>query len=160
MSRTIAFHEFAWPLLVSCTISLCNHKYTDRRQSYVTTGGQLVSLFQYQAPIWSTRPDFITVRQLRICWCGTQSLMRGWSVVHNCCWLSYSLWILAAILQVLLLLHVYSLPSNNSLVRSSKSMNTVPFLSKLFGHVTICFILYFSTCSWNHPQSNFYYMII
>jgi hypothetical protein len=28
---------------------------------------------------------FITVRQLRVCWCGVLSLMRG-RVVYNCCW--------------------------------------------------------------------------
>jgi hypothetical protein len=31
---------------------------------------------------------FITVRQLRVCWCGELSLTRGWVCVYNCCWSS------------------------------------------------------------------------
>jgi hypothetical protein len=30
------------------------------------------------SPIWSQRQNFITVRQLRVCWCGALSLTRGW----------------------------------------------------------------------------------
>jgi hypothetical protein len=30
---------------------------------------------------------FITIRQLRVCWCGALSLTRGW-VIYNCCWSS------------------------------------------------------------------------
>jgi hypothetical protein len=29
-----------------------------------------------QAPIWGLRPDFISVRHLRVCWCGALSLTR------------------------------------------------------------------------------------
>jgi hypothetical protein len=45
-------------------------------QNYVTTDGQSSSLFRCQAPIWGLRPDFYSVRQLRVCWCGALSLMR------------------------------------------------------------------------------------
>jgi hypothetical protein len=45
--------------------------------SYVTTDGQSASLSWCQAPIWGPRPDFITVRQLRVCWYGALSLTRG-----------------------------------------------------------------------------------
>jgi hypothetical protein len=31
---------------------------------------------------------FITVRQLRVCWCGALSLREDGSVVYNCCWFS------------------------------------------------------------------------
>jgi hypothetical protein len=41
------------------------------------TGGQTVSLSWNKATIWGLRPDFFTVRQLRVCWCGALSLMRG-----------------------------------------------------------------------------------
>jgi hypothetical protein len=41
------------------------------------TDGQSASLSWNKAPIWGIRPDFITVRQLRVCWCGALSLTRG-----------------------------------------------------------------------------------
>jgi hypothetical protein len=46
-------------------------------ESYVTTDGQSASLSWNKAPIWGLRPDFITVRQLRVGWYGAFSLTRG-----------------------------------------------------------------------------------
>jgi hypothetical protein len=46
-------------------------------QSYITTDGQSASLYWNEARVWGLRPDFITVRQLRVCWCGALSLTRG-----------------------------------------------------------------------------------
>jgi hypothetical protein len=47
-------------------------------QIYVTTEGQSASLSWCHALIWDLRPDFITVRQLRVCWYGALSLTREW----------------------------------------------------------------------------------
>jgi hypothetical protein len=47
------------------------------RESYITTDGQSASLPWNEAPIWGLRPDFITVREMRICWHGALSLTRG-----------------------------------------------------------------------------------
>jgi hypothetical protein len=38
---------------------------------------QSTSLSWHKAPIWGLQPDFITVRQLQVCWCGVLSLRRG-----------------------------------------------------------------------------------
>jgi hypothetical protein len=46
-------------------------------ESYVTTDGQSASLSWNKGTIWSLRPDFITVRQMWIYWCGALSLTRG-----------------------------------------------------------------------------------
>jgi hypothetical protein len=46
-------------------------------ESYIMTDGQSASLSWNKAPIWGLRPDFITVRQLRVCWYGALSLSRG-----------------------------------------------------------------------------------
>jgi hypothetical protein len=40
-----------------------------------------------QVPIWGPKPDFLTVRQLRVCWCGLPSLMR-----EQVCRLQLLLW--------------------------------------------------------------------
>jgi hypothetical protein len=48
----------------------------NQTKSYVTTDGQSANLSWYQAPIWGLRPDFYTVTQLRVCWCGAPSLTR------------------------------------------------------------------------------------
>jgi hypothetical protein len=32
------------------------------------------------------QPDFITVRQLQVCWCVALSLTRGWVCCLHCCW--------------------------------------------------------------------------
>jgi hypothetical protein len=50
---------------------------SSRVQSYITTDGPSSSLSWNKTPIWGLRPDFITVRQLRVCWCGELSLTRG-----------------------------------------------------------------------------------
>jgi hypothetical protein len=34
------------------------------------------------------RPNFFTVRHLRVCRCGAPCLTRGRSVIYNCCWTS------------------------------------------------------------------------
>jgi hypothetical protein len=53
-------------------------KWVSEWVSYITTDGQSASLSWCQAPVWGLRPDFIfIVRQLRVCWCGAPSLMRG-----------------------------------------------------------------------------------
>jgi hypothetical protein len=46
-------------------------------KSSLMTNSQLASLSWNKALIWGLWPDFITVRQLRVCWCGSLSLMRG-----------------------------------------------------------------------------------
>jgi hypothetical protein len=46
-------------------------------QSNVTTDGQSASPSWKKAPVWGLRPHFYHC-QLRICWCGALSLMRGW----------------------------------------------------------------------------------
>jgi hypothetical protein len=38
-----------------------------QNQSYVTTDSQSANLYWNKAPIWGLRPDFIAVRQLRVC---------------------------------------------------------------------------------------------
>jgi hypothetical protein len=48
-----------------------------RIESYVTTDGQSASLSWNKAPIWGLRSVFISVRLLRVCWCGTLSLTKG-----------------------------------------------------------------------------------
>jgi hypothetical protein len=48
-----------------------------RIESYITTDGPSASLSWNEAPIWGLRPDFITVRQLLVCWDGELSLTRG-----------------------------------------------------------------------------------
>jgi hypothetical protein len=47
-------------------------------QSYVMTDGKLVSLSWCQAPFGTQDQIFVAVRQLKVCWCGAHSLMRGW----------------------------------------------------------------------------------
>jgi hypothetical protein len=56
-------------------------------ESYVTTDGQSASLSWNKSPIWGLRPDFITVRQLRI-YVGRCLWQDDGSVVYNCCWSS------------------------------------------------------------------------
>jgi hypothetical protein len=51
---------------------------TSDSESYITTDGQSASLSWNKAPIWGLRPDFYTVRRLRVCWCVALSLTRGW----------------------------------------------------------------------------------
>jgi hypothetical protein len=46
-------------------------------ESYVTTDGQSFSRPWNIAPIWDSRPDFITVRQSRVFLCGVLSMTRG-----------------------------------------------------------------------------------
>jgi hypothetical protein len=46
-------------------------------ESYITTDGQSASLPWNKAPIWGLRPEFYTVRHMRVCWRGALSLMRG-----------------------------------------------------------------------------------
>jgi hypothetical protein len=46
-------------------------------ESYVTTGGQSASLSWSKQPSGAYDHSFITVRQLRVCWCGALSLTRG-----------------------------------------------------------------------------------
>jgi hypothetical protein len=55
-------------------------------QSYVTTDGQSTSLSWCKSPTWGSRQNFITVRQLRVCWCGGPSLTKDGSVVYNSGW--------------------------------------------------------------------------
>jgi hypothetical protein len=52
------------------------HLLPNQSQSYATTDSQSASVSWCQAPIWGLRPDFITVRQLQVCWCGALSLTR------------------------------------------------------------------------------------
>jgi hypothetical protein len=52
------------------------HNTDSGSETYVTTDGQSASLSCNKAPIWGLRPDFITMRQLRVCWCGALSLTR------------------------------------------------------------------------------------
>jgi hypothetical protein len=47
-------------------------------QSYVTSDCQSASLSGCQASSGAKDQIFITVRQLRVCWCGAPSLTRGW----------------------------------------------------------------------------------
>jgi hypothetical protein len=44
---------------------------------YVTTDGQSASLSWNKAPISGLHQSFITLRQVRVCWCGALSLTRG-----------------------------------------------------------------------------------
>jgi hypothetical protein len=37
-----------------------------------------------QAPIWDLKPDFFSVWELRVCWCGAPFLTRGQSVFYTC----------------------------------------------------------------------------
>jgi hypothetical protein len=51
-------------------------------QSFITTDGQSASLPWCQLPIWDPQPIFLRTSwmifsQLRVCWCGASSLMRG-----------------------------------------------------------------------------------
>jgi hypothetical protein len=46
-------------------------------ESYVTTDGQSASLSWNKSLIWVLRSDFITLRQIRVCWCWTLFLTRG-----------------------------------------------------------------------------------
>jgi hypothetical protein len=48
-----------------------------QNQSYVTTDGQSACLSWSKAPIGGYNQIFITVKQLRVSWCGTFSLTRG-----------------------------------------------------------------------------------
>jgi hypothetical protein len=57
------FHDFLWPLFVTCIILLCNHK-------YVVLG----------KPCATRR--LVQTLEIYVCW-----LLVGWSVSHlNCCW--------------------------------------------------------------------------
>jgi hypothetical protein len=47
------------------------------RQGYVMTDGQSAILSSCQGPSGAQDQIFITVRQLRVCWCGEPSLTRG-----------------------------------------------------------------------------------
>jgi hypothetical protein len=68
--------KYIYILHVICdnSVSVCMKS---ESESYVTIDGQSASLSWCQSPIWSLRPDFITVRQLRVCWCEAPSLTRG-----------------------------------------------------------------------------------
>jgi hypothetical protein len=46
-------------------------------ESYNSTDSQSASLSWIKAPIWAYDQIFVTVRQLRVCWCGALSLTRG-----------------------------------------------------------------------------------
>jgi hypothetical protein len=46
-------------------------------KSYITSDGQSASLSWNKAPLWDYDQIFITVRQLRVCWCGALFLTRG-----------------------------------------------------------------------------------
>jgi hypothetical protein len=50
----------------------------NQSQCYVMTDGQLASL-----PSWAQDKIFVTVRQLRVCWCGAPFLTRGvvWHII-------------------------------------------------------------------------------
>jgi hypothetical protein len=53
-------------------------------ESYVTTGGRSVSQSVY---LGIKHQIFITVGQLRVCWCGGRFLwLEDGSVIYNCCW--------------------------------------------------------------------------
>jgi hypothetical protein len=47
-------------------------------KNYVTTDGQSAGLSWCRAPFAVQYQIFVTVRQLRVCWCGATSLKRGW----------------------------------------------------------------------------------
>jgi hypothetical protein len=49
----------------------------DESESYIMTDVQSASLSWNKAPILFLRSDYITVRQLRVFWCGALSLTRG-----------------------------------------------------------------------------------
>jgi hypothetical protein len=58
-------------------------KNQSQRQSYITTDSQSASPSWCQAPTWDPRQIFpflslIIFIQLRVCWCGTPSLKKGW----------------------------------------------------------------------------------
>jgi hypothetical protein len=48
-----------------------------QNRSHITTDGQSASLSWCQAPSWAQDQIFVTVRQLRIRWCGAPFLMRA-----------------------------------------------------------------------------------
>jgi hypothetical protein len=50
---------------------------SNQSQSYVMTDGQLASLSCSQAPSGAQDWSFVTVRELRVYWCGAPSVMRG-----------------------------------------------------------------------------------
>jgi hypothetical protein len=62
-----------------CIRSSFHHMFCIRlqSQSYVTTDGQSASLSWCVAPSGTQGQIFVTVRQLRVCLCGTPSLTRG-----------------------------------------------------------------------------------
>jgi hypothetical protein len=67
-----------WSLLCMLWISHSSRIQSEfESESYVATDGQSVSLSWNKAPIWGLWPDFISVWQLRVCWCEALSLMRG-----------------------------------------------------------------------------------
>jgi hypothetical protein len=49
----------------------------EERVSYITTDGQSASLSWNKAPSGAFDQIFITVRQLRVCWCRAPTLTRG-----------------------------------------------------------------------------------
>jgi hypothetical protein len=50
---------------------------TSQTQSHITAGGLSASLSWCQTRIGTQYQIFVTVRQLRFCWCGALSLIRG-----------------------------------------------------------------------------------
>jgi hypothetical protein len=50
---------------------------SSQSQSYIKTDGQSATLSWNKTLVWSLRSHFITVRQLRVCWCEAFSLTRG-----------------------------------------------------------------------------------
>jgi hypothetical protein len=78
-------------------------------------------------PSWAYDQIFITVRQLRVCWCGVLSLMRGQSVIYNCFWPSpaqsfsgLSLVVLVTIFYCLII----PMPRRQCCTNKSKMRNT------------------------------------
>jgi hypothetical protein len=67
-----------WGLFQHFLNNNMNHKGQNLSLSYVTTDGQTASLSWNKAPMWGAYDqNFITVRQLRVCWCEALSLTRG-----------------------------------------------------------------------------------
>jgi hypothetical protein len=69
-------------IIITCSwfpwMHLHNEVYDCQSQSYITTDSQLASLSLCQAPPGAQDQMYVTVRQLRVCWCGTPSHQRGW----------------------------------------------------------------------------------
>jgi hypothetical protein len=58
-------------------VCLTNPSCESESESYITTDGQSASLSWNKAPFWTYDHIFITIRQLRVCWCGALCQSRG-----------------------------------------------------------------------------------